>query len=288
MQLTRSAIFFLALVALWPSAANAACGLSNEHEQVINAMLQAADTTAYSGTVLLEHSSERQFVSVSAAAEGGMGSLRRLTSRADAPIESFSAVGMRTADACELAMRYVFDIQQGQPVAGRSTLRLTIKPRDSLRFGYVIEMDESSALPLRVITVTPDGQVLERYEFADISIEGVSHWPAPQLVSLPGRFVMAALPPGFSVVARRMSSVETLIVSDGFAAASVFIEPAADDLMPGEGAVQHGSTVSYTRGISMRGQKVLVTVLGEIPLTTARLVADAVRPVAMPREVDVN
>ena len=58
--------------------------------------------------------------------------------------------------------------------------------------------------------------------------------------------------------------------------------------MPGEGAVQHGSTVSYTRGISMRGQKVLVTVLGEIPLTTARLVADAVRPVAMPREVDVN
>ncbi len=276
------------MIALCSGTAGASCGLSADNEQLINAMLQAADTTAYSGTILLEHNSERQFVSVNASREGGKGSLRRLTSRANAPTEHFSTVGMRTADACALAARYGFEIQQGQPVAGRSTQRLTIKPRDTLRFGYVIEVDDISALPLRVITATPDGQVLERYEFADITIAAESDWPTPPLTRVPGRFLMASLPPGFTVVARRMTPVETLIVSDGFAAASVFIEPAADKLPDGEGAVLHGSTVSYTRGLSMLGQQVLVTVLGEIPLTTARLVADAVRPAPLPGEIDAD
>lgn len=271
----RSAV---SLCALWAAPVSAACGLPPEVELRINAMLSAADTTAYSGTILLEHNSERQFVSVSAARDGGMGSLRRLTSAANAPTEEFSAVGINTGDACALAARYLFDIQLGQPAAGRETWRLTIKPRDTLRFGYVMDIDQVSALPLRVLTATHDGQVLERYEFADIVIELDTQWPEAELQSQPGRFLMATLPPGFAVIARRMTPVETLIVSDGFAAASVFVEPAAAVIQPGEGAVLHGSTVSYTRGLSMVGSTMLITVLGEIPLTTARLLADAVRP----------
>ena len=271
----RSVIIFSAL---WIAPADAACGLPPEVEQRINAMLSAAGTTAYSGTLLLEHSSERQFVSVSAARDGGMGSLRRLTSVANAPAEQFSAVGINPYDACALSARYLFDIQMGQPAAGRETWRLTVKPRDTLRFGYVMDIDHVSALPLRVLTATPDGQVLERYEFADVVIETDTEWPVAELQSQPGRFLMATLPPGFAVIARRMTPVETLIVSDGFAAASVFIEPATIGMQAGEGAVLHGSTVSYTRGLPTVGQTLLITVLGEIPLTTARLIADAVRP----------
>ena len=279
MQLMR---FSLRLIFVWCAAwvvpASAACGLQPEIEARIDSMLSAANTTAYSGTILLEHSSERQFVSVEAARDGGMGSLRRLTSVANAPAQHFLAVGINTYDACALAANYLFDIQPGQPVAGRDTWRLTIKPRDTLRFGYIMDIDHASALPLRVLTATPDGQVLERYEFADIVIETDTQWPETELPSQPGRFLMATLPPGFAVIARRMMPVETLIVSDGFAAASVFVEPAATALQPGEGAVLHGSTVSYTRGLSMVGRSTLITVLGEIPLTTARLIADAVRP----------
>ena len=41
--------------------------------------------------------------------------------------------------------------------------------------------------------------------------------------------------------------------------------------------VRDGSTVSYTRGMQLEGRPVLVTVIGEVPINTARMVADSVR-----------
>jgi sigma-E factor negative regulatory protein RseB len=57
---------------------------------------------------------------------------------------------------------------------------------------------------------------------------------------------------------------------------SIFVEPAADGLPPGEGAVREGSTLAYTRGMQLGGSDVLITVVGEVPVNTARIVADSV------------
>ncbi len=49
------------------------------------------------------------------------------------------------------------------------------------------------------------------------------------------------------------------------------------DIKAGEGVVRHGGTTSYTRGMHMSGKPALVTVIGEVPVNTARMVADSIR-----------
>jgi len=68
------------------------------------------------------------------------------------------------------------------------------------------------------------------------------------------------------------------VVSDGLAMASVFVEPLPLSAPFGEGLVTHGATLTYTRGVRTAAGGMLISVLGEIPLVTARLLADAVRP----------
>ena len=58
--------------------------------------------------------------------------------------------------------------------------------------------------------------------------------------------------------------------------AFVFLEELAREIRPGEGVVRSGGTTSYTRGMSFAGQPVLVTVIGEVPVNTARMVADSI------------
>ena len=65
--------------------------------------------------------------------------------------------------------------------------------------------------------------------------------------------------------------------TDGFASFSVFLEPLGVAIKPGEGVEREGSTVAYTRGVVLQQRPVLVTVVGEIPTNTARMVADSVR-----------
>ena len=65
--------------------------------------------------------------------------------------------------------------------------------------------------------------------------------------------------------------------TDGLASFSVFFESLPGAIKPGEGVEREGSTVAYTRGVILDQRPVLVTVLGEIPTNTARMVADSVR-----------
>jgi sigma-E factor negative regulatory protein RseB len=56
----------------------------------------------------------------------------------------------------------------------------------------------------------------------------------------------------------------------------VFLEILPRNIQPGEGVVRQGGTTSYTRGLVLGDSPVLVTVIGEIPLNTARMVADSI------------
>ena len=49
------------------------------------------------------------------------------------------------------------------------------------------------------------------------------------------------------------------------------------EMRAGEGVARSGGTTSYTRGMRLSGQPVLVTVIGEVPVNTARMVADSIR-----------
>lgn len=255
-----------------------ACDLDSSLRALIERSLGAPSVVRYTGTLLLEQNNQRQYLDVDSVA-GVTASMRRLSGQPDAPIKPVAASQQRVADACELAVHYEFQGESGPVIAGRATQRIKARPRDSLRFGYVMDVDRETGLPLRVITATLKGQVLERYEFARVSVAGGGDEPPEGVPSSESsHYRLATLPPGFRLVRHLDVPVETLVFSDGFAAASVFVETPSQRLKAGEGAVMRGSTISYSRGMKGTGGSVLITVIGEVPLQTARLLADAVRP----------
>lgn len=250
------------------------CGLAPELEQRLAYVLDAGERIAYSGTMLIEYNNDREFVDVDSAKAPGMGSLLRLSREADAGAELVALRRPSERQPCELASYYAFSVESGQVVAGRDAYRLTIRPKDTLRLGYVMDVDSDNHIPLRVVTATPDGQVLERYEFARIETRAAPEGRAEASTGLEPSYAFAALPPGFALVSHGRNPVDYRVVSDGLSAVSVFVEPQPRALADGEGVVLRGATLAYTRGTA---DDLLITVLGEIPVSTARLLADAVR-----------
>ena len=88
--------------------------------------------------------------------------------------------------------------------------------------------------------------------------------------------VVSNVVPGFFLILEEPDG-GVFVVSDGLATASVFVEPLPLGAPGGEGAVIQGATLTYTRGVPGTGGGLLISVLGEVPLVTARLLADAVR-----------
>jgi sigma-E factor negative regulatory protein RseB len=85
------------------------------------------------------------------------------------------------------------------------------------------------------------------------------------------------LPRGFAATEARVAGEVRRTYTDGLAVFSIFLEELPTDIRPGEGVMRHGGTVSYTRGLQLADKPVLITVIGEVPVNTARMVADSVR-----------
>jgi sigma-E factor negative regulatory protein RseB len=85
------------------------------------------------------------------------------------------------------------------------------------------------------------------------------------------------LPRGFTATDAALGNNGRRTYTDGLAVFSVFLEDLNVEIRPGEGLIKQGGTTTYTRGMSIAGQPVLVTVIGEVPVNTARIVADSVR-----------
>jgi sigma-E factor negative regulatory protein RseB len=198
------------------------------------------------------------------------------------------------AGDCGIAAHYRLGTGPGERVAGRRAQRLVLEPRDIYRHGYVFEVDRETALILKVTILAAGGRPLEQFQFASLHLEaGASaveavppvhraQHPHPEhsqeetaakLAWAPGW-----MPAGFVSTDAVPATSARRTYTDGMAVFSVFIETLSPALQPGEGVVREGSTVSYTRGRRVGGKAVLVTVLGEIPVNTARMVADAVQP----------
>ena len=271
-------IGFMCLASPAGAESQDACGLSGDVVSRVTGMLSAAETSAYRGTLLVEYAGNREFVAVEGTGSSGLITFRHLNRSADAAPETGAISRLPRVGLCELAAYYGFASDPGQPVAGRQTYRLTVRPKDTLRLGYVMDVDQATHVPLRVVTLTSEGQLLERFEFAEFAaLEKTPELQeaTPVLKVKQGPHRLASLPPGFSIIASGHDPVEHWVLSDGLAALSIYIEPRPDKLSPGEGVVVTGATLAYTRGSFDRQ---LITVVGEVPLTTARLVAESVRP----------
>jgi len=185
-------------------------------------------------------------------------------------------------------------------VAGRQCRVITIQPLDQQRYGYRLCADAQNDLLLKAQTLNGDNAVVEQVTFSALrlgsEVQGTElaskwstqGWDVVQVdmkpVDLAAKGWRIPLPPGFmqvSQVARNMGqagtgrgeAVSQLVISDGLAAISIFIEPYDKK--------RHGQQPqgAYRRGaINVYGTRIAdywLTALGEVPPATLQTLAQA-------------
>ncbi len=286
-------------------ARSATCpGADQEALAWLDKMSRSLHEVSYHGVVTLQRGEDLQVMQVSHSVEGESTSeqLTKLTGqgaqveRTDHPLHCVHPghrllqIGAQLqAGECGIAQHYRFRVAEGERIAGRSAVRILVEPRDMYRFGYVMELDRATGLLLKTQTIGPGDTILERFQFASLSLGSqpaaatnvnVVHraqhsLPDPGAESV-GGWSVQWVPGGFIDTDSPSGAAGRRTYTDGLAVFSVFMEELGREIRPGEGVVRSGGTVSYTRGMDISGQPVLVTVIGEVPVNTARMVADSV------------
>ena len=188
---------------------------------------------------------------------------------------------------------------------GRDARLVVLEPRDGFRFGHRIWIDERTAMPLKTELRDERGTALEEIAFTELrllaDIPDADFQPSVRTADLrwyrsspvpstvPARrdapaWSAGRLPPGFRLTQSARQNlpgvdgiVEHLVFSDGIASVSVFIGPRGDGApkQPSSAQAAGASTTFVTR---VEGRP--VTVVGEVPLRTAKIIALQMRPAA--------
>ncbi len=221
----------------------------------------------------------------------------------------FSApnAGSERPGAPGMTGQYRFELTERDRVAGRDVVNLSVMPRDSYRYGYRLSLDEESALMIRSELLGNDGEVLERFQFVEVEIGGriprqhfdsqphsyrPPHAPGvggdkprrikPEPVAATRPWQVSWLPAGFVPVNEGSDGdreQDMVTYTDGMAVFSVFVEyaeraPRGDEALAG--STRKGATSVYFKSLMLEDQPHKVTVVGEVPLLTARQVAESV------------
>jgi len=182
-------------------------------------------------------------------------------------------------------------------VAGRPCRVIEIVPRDAHRYGYRLCADSTSNLLLKAQTLTGEGTVLEQVAFTQVTIgQAISEqalqppwstadWSTQhtkqQVIDLGALGWRVPAPPGYlptSQLARvfaEQRTVNQLVLSDGLATISIFIEPYRTERSEylSQGATRSGSVNIF----GIRIANFWLTVLGEVPAATLELLAQSIQ-----------
>jgi sigma-E factor negative regulatory protein RseB len=201
----------------------------------------------------------------------------------------------RQLDAEQLSNWYDIRVAGQSRIANRAADVLVLAPKDQHRYGFELHLDRETGLPLKSLLLNERGQLLERFQFAqlDTSAPGetaIQPSSGCRSVRLRTADSMAEgswrsdwLPPGFTLTTAQLrrgssadNSVTYLMYDDGLARFSVFLEPLNGSVVE-DARSQLGPTVAVSRRMSTDSGDVMVTVVGEIPLGTAERIALSMR-----------
>jgi sigma-E factor negative regulatory protein RseB len=198
-----------------------------------------------------------------------------------------------------LEQYYEFIDHGDDRVAERAAHVIEVRPRDAYRYGYRLWLDYETAMPLQSVRVTNEGKAVERVMFTEIRfpehIDDSELEPeisdvgftrhvrdTRQLPTSPAEVGWEAkeLPTGFTLAAADnedgQASGEHLVYSDGLTSVSVFIES-----LENERPVQGFTVLGGSSAFSTTVEGYQVTVVGEVPEPTARMIGDSMRPLAL-------
>lgn len=192
---------------------------------------------------------------------------------------------------------------------GRQARVITVTPKDSLRYGYKLWVDEKTALPVRTQLSTAKNEIIEEITFVSLSMPAQidDELLKPDVDATDFRWLRRdtkdqarlprvrfaprneLLPPGFRLgnwqgqhAAQPGTPRSRFIVTDGLAWVSVFIEPADAPAQlsrhgtprRADGPAQIGASAAFTAQVE--GHR--VTAVGEVPPATVKAIAESVRP----------
>ncbi|MFK7975579.1 MAG: MucB/RseB C-terminal domain-containing protein [Halioglobus sp.] len=291
-----------------PASADGCPGADAKALEWIGKMSDSAHQQSYHGVVTRERGSDLQVMRItrSIGENSSFESLTHLTGqsakveRSGHPLDCVHpghkvlALGANLeAGSCEITQHYRFRMASNERVAGRDAVRVRVEPRDMYRYGYQLSLDAQTGLLLKTVVVSTKKRALEKFQFANVSFQSqadslvevdVSHTAGHPDPNGAGSDLLAPLPwnvtwvpDGFVATDSATGRASRRTYTDGLAVFSVFLEYIDGEIPPGEGLVRNGGTTSYTKGLTLDGHALLVTVIGEVPVYTVRMVAESIR-----------
>lgn len=196
----------------------------------------------------------------------------------------------------DLGENYTIRRGETERVAGFDCQVIVLTPRDKMRYGHKLWAEVNTGMLLRARTYDERNNPIETFEFTQLQMGNVDRamvrsrfaakgkdWKVEDsaaqdvnLVSL--GWTVRATPPGFRKIGemRRtlggIADVGHIVLSDGLAAVSVFIEPLASRQSETPGLARQGAINVYTRRLGEHW----ITVVGETPPGSVKYFANAV------------
>ena len=205
---------------------------------------------------------------------------------------------MRGDQLKDIAEQYHIRKGEIERIAGYDCQALILEPKDNLRYGHKLWADVKTGMLVKAKTFNDKRELIEQFAFTQLQLGGRIDkdlvksrfadtgraWRVevsgvtPADLSKAG-WSLKSLPPGYKKIAElRRNMGETrdvghIVVSDGLAAISVFIESLGPKTVKAQlGAMKQGVLNVYTRKFDNH----LVTVVGEVPGESVRTIADAI------------
>jgi sigma-E factor negative regulatory protein RseB len=178
---------------------------------------------------------------------------------------------------------------------------IAIKPKDIYRYARKIWIEKQNYLPLKVVVSDTSGKTVEQLIFTEFELKkslpfvkvkaaDILHLQqepisdSPDKLSKQPTFVPSSLPPGFREIffTRRLmhnssQPVDHMLLSDGFASVSVYMENKRAGLPPDSTAQKNSQSVGAINFFSKTIDNFELTVLGEVPAETVRLIAEGIK-----------
>jgi len=202
-------------------------------------------------------------------------------------------------DFAAMQALYTFQMDGEDRVAGYPTKRVLIQPNDAFRYGYRLWLDKDSGLLLKSDLLSESAEILEQAMFAEVSI--VDEVP-PAMLQPSTRsddFVwyeesnnteevspaeqtwrVDEMPIGFKVVSQMRHLLpdssqlaEHLLITDGLASVSIYIEALDGEPAPFDGPFKRGAVNVYSTALDNHQ----IVVVGEVPAATVEMMARSVR-----------